>query len=257
MSTSNGSRFRATVATLGALVLLYGCDEGSSPTESEETDTEGTTSVTETYGGSFARGETSSHQIGIGASGTAEVVLSNLEPLSTLTVGVGIGTVDDAGTCTLSTQDTTMHEGESVSASVGSGIFCVGVFDVGNIPDGVVVDYEIELHLPSIPVDIETFTGSFGAGERSCHDVDVGEQGSLEMSLVELEPLQSMAIGMGVGVAGGAAGCSLFVEDEAVHVGDVLLSDELAPGPYCVCAYDVGNVFAGQTATYEVRVEHP
>lgn len=257
MRKTNLSRFGGTIGSIVALTLLYACDEGSSPTETDDS-TQGTTTVLETYSGSFGQGETSSHQIGIGASGTAEVSLLDLEPLSTLTVGVGIGTPDDAGGCTLSSQDSSMRESESISAAVTSGVFCVSVFDVGNIPDGVIVDYSLELDLPSIPIEIDSFTGSFGMGGRGCHDVDVGEDGSIEMSLVDLQPLASMTIGMGVGVAGTTTTeCSLFVEDTAVDLGDVLLSDELAPGPYCVCAFDVGNIFAGQTVTYEVRVEHP
>jgi hypothetical protein len=253
----NVSPFGVAATTVVALVLLQGCDEGSSPTESDDS-TEGTTTVVETYAGSFGQGETSSHEIGIGASGTAKVTLSDLEPLSTLTVGVGIGTPDDAGGCTLSSQDTSMRESESISVTVTSGIFCISVFDVGNLPDGVIVDYSLEVDLPSIPIEVENFTGSFGMGGRSCHDVDVGEDGSIEMSLVDLQPLASMTIGMGVGVAGTTTTeCSLFAEDTAVDLGDVLLSDELTPGPYCVCAFDVGNIFAGQTVSYEVRVEHP
>jgi hypothetical protein len=94
-------------------------------------------------------------------------------------------------------------------------------------------------------------------GERACHEVAAGGEGSVEMTLLGLEPLPTLTVGMGVGIPGSTGGCELFAEDQDVGVGDILLADEIDPGLYCVCVFDVGNIFAGQTTSYEVRVEHP
>lgn len=243
-------------AAVTLLAILAACDS-SSPTEPEDASVTGTTVATESYSGSFEMGGSSSHQIGVGASGTAEAVLVGLDPLPTLTVGVGFGSPTDAGDCTLTTQDSTAHVGDVVSTAVSAGILCVSVFDVGNVPAGVVIDYTVELHLPSTPIEIESFTGAFGMGETACHDVTAGGEGSIEMTLLELEPLNTLTVGMGVGTPGSAGGCELFAEDQDVGAGDILLADEIDPGPYCVCVFDVGNIFAGQTTSYDVRVEHP
>lgn len=244
-------------AILAVLAVLCGCDESSSsPTESTDDET-GTTVVTESYTGSFGMGGTSDHEVGIGASGTTEAVLVSLAPLATLTVGMGIGTLDDSRACTLATQDTSVRVGDTLTLAVTSGLYCVRLFDVGNVPEGAVVDYTVDLHLPSTPVEIESVAGSFGLGETSCHDVDLASSGSLELTLLDLEPLASLRVGMGVGRPAEAGSCALFAEDREVSIGNILLSEDLDAGDYCVCVFDVGNVFPGQTVTYELRIEHP
>jgi hypothetical protein len=105
----------------------------------------------------------------------------------------------------------------------------------------------------------ETFDGSLRLGETSCHDFVTTEVGDVELTITDLEPLGTLTLGMGVGVPDEAAtsGCSLFAADQSVRLGDILLSSQLAVAEYCLCVYDVGNIFAGETVTYSIDVTHP
>jgi hypothetical protein len=247
------------VALAGALVLALGCEylEGDSPTEPADEDATEVGSVAERLSGSFGLGETSSHEIGIGASGTVEVTLTSLEPLATLTVGLLIGTVDDStNSCTTLTQDSSIRTGETLSQSVVAGVHCVSVFDVGNVPSNVIVTYTIDVTIPGQEAVSETFSGSFGIGETSCHDIALAEEGSAEMRLTSLEPLATRTVGMGIGTRQGSEACALLAEDRDVSVGEVLLATELDAGAYCTCVFDVGNVFPDERVSYTLAVQH-
>jgi len=119
---------------------------------------------------------------------------------------------------------------------------------------------------PTEPVDptppptvVEMFTGDISLGETSCHPFEVVETGDAQMKLTDLAPLETLTVGVGIGNEDTAdeTGCSLFASDRSVRVLETLVSAALGPGTYCVCVFDVGNIFPDQTVTYTVEVEHP
>lgn len=112
---------------------------------------------------------------------------------------------------------------------------------------------------PPPPTVIEMFSGAIALGETSCNLFEVMETGDVTMKLTELAPLGTLTVGVGVGTEDSSVdtGCSLFASDRSVRVLEKLVSGGLNPGVYCVCVFDVGNIFPDQTVTYTVEVEHP
>lgn len=109
------------------------------------------------------------------------------------------------------------------------------------------------------PTVIEMFSGAIALGETSCSMFDVVKTGDATIKLTALAPLETLTVGVGVGTedTNDATGCSLFASDRSVRLLEKLVSGGLGPGVYCVCVFDVGNIFPDQTVTYTVEVEHP
>ena len=113
---------------------------------------------------------------------------------------------------------------------------------------------------PIDPVDLVTefFRGELPPKGRECHDFTIEAVSDTTHEITELEPLTSLTVGMGIGQrAANPTVCSLFAEDRSVRIFELFLSRGLAPGPYCFCIFDVGNIFPGQTVDYAIRSIHP
>jgi hypothetical protein len=134
-------------------------------------------------------------------------------------------------------------------------LILVGACDSNNNPTAPTVTPEPE----PVPTVTETFTGALALGGASCHFFDVTQPGPLTMSIVELAPLDTLTLGLGVGLPDEAAatGCGLFVNDTSVRKDESFLAAVNTVGPHCVCIFDVGNIFADQNVTYTLDVEHP
>lgn len=106
--------------------------------------------MTETFTGSIEQLGTSVHLFSIAGRNDTEIKITALEPLNTLTIGLGVGTSDDGGeTCALLAQDRSVRVGETLLvSSLAVGSYCVAVFDVGNIFPDQTVDYTIEVLHP-------------------------------------------------------------------------------------------------------------
>ena len=94
-------------------------------------------------------GGSSEHVFTVQQTGSAEMTITALEPLATLTVGLGIGNVGDDATCILFAQDNSVRVGETLRASgLTPANYCVRISDVGNIFEGVTVDYSVDVDHP-------------------------------------------------------------------------------------------------------------
>ena len=85
------------------------------------------------------------HEFTASASGTVSITLTTTDPPSTL-VGLGIGIPgNNSGTCDLTkTVQTRPGAAAQLTASVESGTYCGGVFDVGGVGTrGVLVTYTV------------------------------------------------------------------------------------------------------------------
>lgn len=117
-----------------------------------------------------------------------------------------------------------------------------------------------------VPTVTVTVTGGFGMLEVSDHQFTAIADGFARMTLTELEPLDTVTIGLGIGQsatttdAEGAeviGDCVLLASDQTVRLGDSLLSSGLFGGiDYCVAVFDVGNLFEGNAVTYTLTIEH-
>ena len=105
----------------------------------------------------------------------------------------------------------------------------------------------------------ETFTGTFGQDEEVFHQFTVVETGDVDMTITELQPVETLTVGLGIGTFDVEADpqCVPIATDTRVVVGATLLSSNIEPGEYCMLIGDVGNVFPDATVTYTVEVVHP
>jgi hypothetical protein len=112
---------------------------------------------------------------------------------------------------------------------------------------------------PPVPTVTETFAGQLDLGDTSCHFFEVAQIGAAEMSITALAPLETLTLGLGVGLPNEEAetGCTLVVTDRSVRKGETFLATLGVVGTNCVCVFDVGNIFEGFTVTYSIDIEHP
>jgi hypothetical protein len=141
---------------LASLTLIgfgvTGCDNSSSPTNPAATPTPDPVElVTETFQGAVAQTGASTHFFVVANLGTISFGLSDLQPLSTITLGLGVGTPSVAApdTCELFASDSAVRSGQTLQASASVvGNYCVTVFDVGNIFPGQTISYTLKVVHP-------------------------------------------------------------------------------------------------------------
>lgn len=109
----------------------------------------------------------------------------------------------------------------------------------------------------SAPTMTVTVMGTFTQAERSVHDFTAVANGFARMTLTELNPVNTLTIGLGLGQRDEDDNCVLLASDNSVRLNDSLLSSGLVGGtPYCVSVFDVGNLFAGNVVEYTLTIEH-
>ncbi len=114
---------------------------------------------------------------------------------------------------------------------------------------------------PVDPVEVvsDFFSGELKQGGRECHDFTVNAVGPVTLEITELAPLLSLTLGLGLGQPAEIDPeiCSIIAEDRSVHVFEIFLSEGVAAGVYCVCIFDVGNIFPDVTVEYTIESIHP
>jgi hypothetical protein len=114
---------------------------------------------------------------------------------------------------------------------------------------------------PIEPPDVitELFRGDLPQRGRECHGFTVNFNGSVTLEITELKPLSSLTVGLGLGqpAASDPEICSIIAEDRSVRTFELFLSEGLPSGLYCVCIFDVGNIFPDQTVQYVIESMHP
>ncbi|MFN8062998.1 MAG: hypothetical protein U0Q12_27850 [Vicinamibacterales bacterium] len=135
-------RSRLTAALVLFLAALSGCGGGSSTSPLQPTAVAASTTV-DTFTGQVTSGGVSSQPFTVTAPGTITIAITAITPLSSLTMGIGLG-VWDGSTCSVSLTSSSAHQGDTFSATTSSaGNYCVALFDVGNILPDVTVGYEM------------------------------------------------------------------------------------------------------------------
>ena len=112
---------------------------------------------------------------------------------------------------------------------------------------------------PPVPTVTETFMGGLAQGSASCHFFDVAQSGPVTMSILALAPLETLTVGLGLGLPDDTvgSGCGLLVSDTSVRKDQSFLASVNTVGSHCTCVFDVGNIFADQNVTYTIDIEHP
>ena len=99
----------------------------------QDTPTAPTPLMTETFSGELLQLGLSSHGFVVQKEGDVTVTILAMSPQSTITVGVGIGTSPDGFTCTLVAVNNSMRLGGSATGRFAPSVYCVAIFDVGNL----------------------------------------------------------------------------------------------------------------------------
>jgi hypothetical protein len=113
---------RMMLGVLVSAALLGGC---SNPAGSSNT-------VTDTFNGTLSATGFDSHSFVVNGSGEVDATLTSLSPQTTITVGFGLGQPGATG-CSLFSYTESARVGSVLSGTIGSGSYCVTVYDVGNV----------------------------------------------------------------------------------------------------------------------------
>jgi hypothetical protein len=108
---------------------------------------------------------------------------------------------------------------------------------------------------PTPDTSTEKFSGTIVQGaNRPTFTVTVTQTGPVLVTLTTMAP--SVAMGVGIGTAGGTTGCALTSSNTSALAGSTPQLTVTEPaGTYCISLYDVGNLTG--TATFTVTVSHP
>ncbi len=137
------SRLRALlmfrIAALMALLLSAACEDNRSPIQPTPT-------VTDVFTGTLSQQSTSTHPFTVEHAGVVTVALVTLDPLSEITVGLGLGSPSGSD-CTLRLKNDTAVQGSILTAAATTpGSYCLAIYDVGNVSEDV--SYTIQLTHP-------------------------------------------------------------------------------------------------------------
>jgi len=118
---------------------VMGCGGSDSPSAPTPT-------TTETFTGTVTQGGGVTHTFAVQRDGGLQATLTSLAPLSTITMGLGIGSLSN-GACGLISQ-TTAQQSQVVQGTVSPGTYCIAVFDIGNIAADGAITYTLSLIHP-------------------------------------------------------------------------------------------------------------
>ncbi len=97
----------------------------------------------------------------------------------------------------------------------------------------------------------DTFTGTLDVGGGNLHNFNAVKNGELTVTVRIVTPNEPFAIVIG---QGSGSNCQFVDSGNLVGQGSVL-NGTVAPGPYCLGAYDAGSLTT--SLTYTIDVNHP
>ena len=101
--------------------------------------------VTEEFSGTVEVGLSAVHPFPVPSRSTITVTLLTVGPLTTLAVGLGVGTWDGTN-CTLVAAENNAREGSVLSGTVEPNNYCAAVFDSGNLTQ--TISYTVRVQRP-------------------------------------------------------------------------------------------------------------
>ena len=111
---------------------------------------------------------------------------------------------------------------------------------------------------PTPATTTEVFSGTVGQLATTGNPFVVSTDGPVTMALTSVDPLATMALGVGVATWDGTAcGTTSISKNDNARSGTTALSGTATAGNYCVTVYDSGNVPNGWTVSFSVQVIHP
>jgi hypothetical protein len=137
------SRYMLVVALAAGMAACKSSSDASPATPSP-------TYTTESFSGTLTQGATATHTFTVKVSDSVVVGLSEVGPLSTLALGVGIGTWNaTTTTCSIVGKNDAAKAGTTaLTGTAGVGNFCVQVYDSGNVTADMTVTYTVQVAHP-------------------------------------------------------------------------------------------------------------
>jgi hypothetical protein len=103
----------------------------------------------------------------------------------------------------------------------------------------------------------DAFTGAVAQAGTDAHSFKVSTTGAVQVSLTDVEPLTTMALGVSIGTWDGTTCGAAIAKNDNARTGATALVGTATAGDYCVQVYDSGNIPATWSVTYAVQVAHP
>ena len=105
-----------------------------------------TTPITETFSGSLTQGTSVSSQITVTANAPLTISLTDVEPLTTMGLGVSLSTWDGSlcGTPVIVQNPNSRMGATALTGTASAGTYCLTVYDSGNLPSDWTVTYTVQ-----------------------------------------------------------------------------------------------------------------
>lgn len=127
-------------------ILVAACSQNSTSDTTVTTPSPETT--TEQFSGTLAQKGANIHTFTVSATGSVSIAFTDVAPLSTMSLGVSLGTYS-ASVCTVASTVNDARAGTTaLSGTAAAGSYCVKVFDSGNIMENTVVTYTVKVVHP-------------------------------------------------------------------------------------------------------------
>jgi hypothetical protein len=133
------------ITAAGLLAASFGCGGSTSSTTAPSAPT-----FVEMFSGTVVQGSSDPHaftirQASTSQPGNIDAVITSIGPLSTITVGLGLGVWDaTAQSCSLQISSNAAKLNLTLSATISApGDICVAVYDVGNITDTITYTVQV------------------------------------------------------------------------------------------------------------------
>jgi len=134
-----------TLAATAVILLESKCSLANPVAPAAETPA----TATETFSGTFGQLGSVSHAIVVSATGSMTTRLTSVAPLSTMAIGVGLGSWDGTNCLNVNTKNDNAKSGTTaLSGMITPGNYCVRVYDSGNLPAATTATYSLEVVHP-------------------------------------------------------------------------------------------------------------
>jgi hypothetical protein len=139
------------VACAVLAVSLAGCGLKDSTATTSTTSPTTTTPTTESFTRTFTLGGNGIDSFTVSTAGSITLSLTTVSPLSTMALGVALGTWDSTSlTCgTIIVKNDNARSGvTALTGTATAGNYCVKVYDSGNVPTSWTVSYTVQVVHP-------------------------------------------------------------------------------------------------------------
>jgi hypothetical protein len=183
-------------------------------------------------------------------AGTVELLLASVtsdgsRAALTTAMGLGSGTPNGAE-CDITTSVTTSPGlTAQLRTAMGPGIYCVRVFDVGNLT--AAVNATTRVYLPAVvapptgTTTTEIFSSVLSDRGFTSHAFASPEGGTIRVTLTSVGP-PAVPIGLGIGIFGGPVPCALSTSVTTGPGSQPQVSANVDRGVYCVQVFDTGTL---------------